>query len=143
VVVDKINTAFVAPIDNTITSFPRTVLDQAKGSIVVPFLPPPASRSLRARRPRTRPRPPTSSSRRRAWNQCSDLHVLPHADRSKRPASDKTTLINYVNNGGRLYQACHSVSDLDVNVTHFLSTGLILYESHSNGMPPYNDNPTT
>jgi hypothetical protein len=68
--------------------------------------------------------------------------VRQHADRSKRPASYKTTLINLVNNGWP-YQACHSVSDLDVNVTHFPSTGLIQYESHSNGMPPYNDNPTT
>ena len=33
VAVTKINTAFVAPIENTITSFPRTVLDQANGKI--------------------------------------------------------------------------------------------------------------
>jgi hypothetical protein len=69
--------------------------------------------------------------------------VRQQADRSKRPASYKTTLINSVDNGGWLYQACLSVSDLDVNVTHFLSTGLILYESHSDGMSPCNDNPTT
>jgi hypothetical protein len=59
------------------------------------------------------------------------------------PASYKTTLINPVNDGGWLYQACHSVSDLDVNVTYFPGTGLILYESHSDGMPPSNDNPKT
>ena len=58
------------------------------------------------------------------------------------PASYKTTLINLVNNGWP-YQACHSVSDLDVNVTYFPGTGLILYESHSDGMSPCNDNPTT
>src|SRR5262245_50052425 len=33
VVVTKINTSFVAPIYNTITSFPRTVLDRANGKI--------------------------------------------------------------------------------------------------------------
>jgi hypothetical protein len=35
VVVNQITTAFVAPIDNTITSLPRTALDQANGAIAV------------------------------------------------------------------------------------------------------------
>ena len=75
-------------------------------------------------------------------NQCSDVYVLPHADPSLWPARYKTTLINFVSTGGALCQACHSVSDLEVNVTRCLSTGLILYEAHSNGMLPYIDDPT-
>jgi hypothetical protein len=35
VVVNKINTAFVAPVYNSITSFPRTVLDLANGKTTV------------------------------------------------------------------------------------------------------------
>jgi hypothetical protein len=69
--------------------------------------------------------------------------VLPHAHPSQWPASYQTGLINFFNNGAWLYQACHSVSDRDVNVTRFLSTGLILHKEHSNGSAPYNYNPTT
>jgi hypothetical protein len=69
--------------------------------------------------------------------------VLPHSDPSKWPAGYKTALINFVDNGGWLYQACHSVSDLDVNVTHVLSTGLMRDKMHFDGPSPYNENPTT
>jgi hypothetical protein len=68
--------------------------------------------------------------------------VLSHADPSLWSARYKTTLINFVSTGDVLCQACHSVSDLEVNVTHCLSTGLILYEAHSNGMLPYIDGVT-
>jgi hypothetical protein len=69
--------------------------------------------------------------------------VLPHADPSQWPASYKTALIHFVNSGGWLYPACHSVSDMDVNVAHFLGSGLILYQRHSSATLPYNYNPTT
>ena len=69
--------------------------------------------------------------------------MLPHSDPSKWPAGYKTALINFVDNGGWLYQACHSVSNVDVNVTRFLGTGLILGMVHSNGTLPSDDNSTT
>ena len=43
----------------------------------------------------------------------------------------------------RPYQACRHVSDTDINVAHFLSSGLILFKGHFNGSPPHNYNPTT
>jgi hypothetical protein len=74
-------------------------------------------------------------------SQCNDIYAVRHADPSQWPQSYKTALNNFVNQGGRLSQACHPVSDMDVNVTRFLDTGLILYKSHKNGTPPFNDNP--
>ena len=143
VVVNQISTSFVAPIYNTITAFPRTVLDLANGKIAqayyaaagIPQFASPANHD------------PTKAAyvfgTPLDLSQCNDVYVLPHADPSQWPASYKNALVNFVNQGGWLYQACHSVSDLAVNVTNFLSTGLILYKSHSNGTPPYNYNPTT
>jgi hypothetical protein len=137
VVVNKINTAFVAPIYNTITTFPRTVLDQANGKIAVAYynaagIPQFAS---------TTSQDPTQAAHvfgtPLSLNQCNDVYVLPLADPSPRPASYKTALINFVNNnGGWLYGACHSLSVLDVNVSHFLGTGSDLDKVRSNDPSP-------
>ena len=62
---------------------------------------------------------------------------------AQRPASCQTGLIHSVNDDGWLYQACRPVSDTDINVAHFLSSGLILFKGHFNGSPPHNYNPTT
>ena len=143
VVVNKLPSAFVAPIYNTITPFPRTVLDLANGKIAVPHynaagIPQSASTTFQG---------PTQAAHvfgtPLALNQCNAAYVLPHADPSQWPASYQTGLIYFVNNGGWLYRACHSVSDRDVDVTRCLSTGLILYKVCSNGSQPCNYNPTT
>jgi hypothetical protein len=64
-------------------------------------------------------------------NQCNDVDVLPNADLSLRSAIDETSLIVFVKSCGWLYQACHSVSDLDDNVTCFLEPVLVLENVHS------------
>jgi hypothetical protein len=141
VAVKEINTALVGPMYNTITAFPRTVLDQAnpksavacyKAADIPRFASTTSQDSTRAGLVFGTPL---------SLNQCDDVYMLSHAGPSPRPASYKKSLINLVNSGGWLCQACHSGYDLDVNVTHFLSTGLILYESHSNGTLPYNSKP--
>jgi uncharacterized repeat protein (TIGR01451 family) len=145
VVVNQITTSFVAPIYNTITSFPRTVLDLANGKVAqayynlagIPQFPGTVQDPTKAAYTFGTPLD---------LNQCNDIYVLPHADPSQWPASYKTALFNFLENGGWLYQACHSVSDLDVNggpLAHLLSSGLILFKNHKAGTPPYNYNPST
>jgi uncharacterized repeat protein (TIGR01451 family) len=142
VVVNQITSSFVAPIYNTITSFPRTILDQANGKIAQAYYTlagiPQFSSTIQN---------PTQAAyifgTPLSLNQCNDIYVLPHADPSKWPANYKTALLNFINNGGWLYQQCHSVSDLDNSVAHLLSSGLILYKNHKAGTPPYNYNPST
>jgi uncharacterized repeat protein (TIGR01451 family) len=142
VVVTQITTSFVAPIYNTITAFPRTVLDLANGKIAQAYYNlagiPQFSGTVQD---------PTKAAyvfgTPLDLNQCNDVYVLPHADPSQWPASYKTSLLTFLNNGGWLFQECHSVSDFDVNVAHLLSSGLILYKNHKSGTPPYNYNPST
>jgi hypothetical protein len=52
----------------------------------------------------------------------NDVHLLSHADPSVWLASYKITLTNLVASGGRLYHPCRFIRELDVNLTHFLST---------------------
>src|SRR5262249_61781854 len=76
----KINTASVAPIDNAITSFPRTVLDQANGKIAVAYY----NAAANPRFASTTSQDPAQAAyvfgTPLSLNQCSDVHVLPHAD---------------------------------------------------------------
>jgi hypothetical protein len=142
VAVDHITTAFVAPVYNMITAFPRTVLDLVNGQIAQAYY----NDSGIPQYSGTIKDPSTAAyvfGNPTDQTLCNDIYVLPHADPSKWPASYKTTLINSINQGGWLYQACHSVSDLDNNVAHLLSSGLILYKNHSNGTLPYSYNPST
>jgi len=67
-----------------------------------------------------------------------DADVLPHADPAQWRASYKTGLNNCVNIGAWRYQACHSVSDVGVNVAHFRTSGLIPYKAYPNGSAPCN-----
>jgi len=69
---------------------------------------------------------------------CGARAIIASAAQSEQTNPDPTNNVAFAVN-----QACHSVSDLDVNVTRILSTGLILYKTCANGSPPYNYNPTT
>jgi hypothetical protein len=124
------------------TSFPRTVLDQANGSITVPFYTAAGIPQFAIATSEDPIQAADGFGTPPSLNQCSNGYVMPHADPSLWPASYKTALINIIDNGGWLCQVCHSVIDLDVNVTRFLGTGLILDKVHSNGTSRYNDNPT-
>jgi hypothetical protein len=110
VAVNKIKTAFVAPIYSTITLFLRTVLDQANGKIAVAYynaagIPQFASTTVQD---------PNQAAyvfgNPTSLNPCNDVYVLPRADPSLWPAIYKTPLINLVNKGGWLYQACATPS---------------------------------
>src|SRR5262249_53988517 len=101
----------VAPICNTITSLPRTVLNRANGKTAVAC----CNAAGTPRFASTTFRDPTQAAHVSATppspNECNDVYVLPHADPSQWPASCKTALIHFVNSGGRPYQACHPVGD--------------------------------
>ena len=74
---------------------------------------------------------------------------MPHADPQDWKAIEKTTLNNFVLNGGWLFLACHSVSALeslvDINgdgngdLNYLSNAGLIPWDDHSDGTipPPY------
>ncbi|MBO0700434.1 MAG: hypothetical protein J2P46_18700, partial [Zavarzinella sp.] len=89
VVVTQVNAAFVAPIYNTITAFPRTVLDRANGKIAqayytaagIPQFPGTIQDPTQAAYVLGTPLD---------LSQCNDVYVLPHADPSKWPDSYKT-----------------------------------------------------
>jgi hypothetical protein len=135
VVVDgPTTTSFTAPNYEQITSFPKSVLDLAKGSLAVPYY-------TKAEIPTASYRLGTPSS----LTNCDDLFVMPHAD----PAwSTHSNLISFNQRGGFIWAGCHSVSVLE-NIDdpadsgtapnmNFLSTsGLIDFGSHSAGSAPY------
>jgi large repetitive protein len=135
VVVDgPISTSFTAPIYGDITSFPKIVLDTAKGSLATPYY-------VKAEIPSTAYRLGDPSS----LTTCDDMYVMPHAD----PAwSTHNNLLAFNKRGGFIWAGCHSVSvleglddpaDADTNPDmNFLTTGgLIPFKSHAAGTPPY------
>jgi uncharacterized repeat protein (TIGR01451 family) len=75
---------------------------------------------------------------------CDDVYAMPHADPQKWTTLQKTTFYNFINNGGFLWAACHSVSAMEAPVSlgylgfYFQSTnGLIPFGSHSGPVLPY------
>jgi SdrD B-like domain/Right handed beta helix region len=149
VIVDgPIATGFGAPIYETITSFPRAVLDTARGSIVTPYftnaeIPATGTGSYG---PFNTYRTGTPAS----LTNCDDLFVLPHAD----PAwATHKNLLTFNNNKGFIWAACHAVSVLEglddpadadtlPNLNFLSSNGLVPFGSHADAMPPYTYKPT-
>ena len=101
---------------HTITSFPQTFLDQANGKIAVAYYNAAGIPQFASTTSQDLTQAAYVFGTPLSLNQCNDVYVLSHADPSLWPASYKTALINFVDNGGWLYQGCHSVSELDVNV---------------------------
>jgi hypothetical protein len=158
--VDAIGSAFLAPIYQTITSFPRTVLDAATGSVAAGYFNaagiPQYSSAFHD---------PTQAAyiygNPSSLNSCNDIYILPHADPSKWTEAYKTGLLNFVKNGGWLFSECHAVSDLertdlasdanlnpDLNFLSYSPSGpsatpiLTLWTNHTVGTVPYNYNAT-
>jgi large repetitive protein len=145
VVVDgPLSTAFSAPIYDTITSFPNSVLDLQKGSIAAPYFTnagiPITSTGTFGTFNTYRSGDPSTLS------NCDDVFIMPHAD--PLWASHKN-LIPFNQSKGFIWAGCHAVSVLELvddpadpdllpNM-NFLSTnkGLIKFGSHSTGTPPY------
>jgi SdrD B-like domain/Right handed beta helix region len=149
VIVDgPIATGFGAPIYETITSFPRTVLDTARGSIVTPYF---TNAEI----------PATSTGSYGSFNayrigtpasltNCDDLFVLPHADPTW---ANHSNLLNFNNNKGFIWAACHAVSVLESlddpadadtlpNLNFLSSNGLVPFGSHADAVPLYTYKPT-
>lgn len=144
VVVDGIcsNPLPTLPVFATIKSWPRTALDAQNGAVAVTYftnaeipqgdltdpLNPPAYRMVAPS----------------ALTPCDDMYVMPHADPT---FATHKNLIDFVKAGGDFYASCHAVSvvenmtngvDNTTKVMNFLSTnGLINYDAHVQGSPPY------
>jgi parallel beta-helix repeat protein len=138
---------FTAPIYDTITSFPRTALDQTNGSIAQNYL-------NNAGIPAVGSGPyGTYNTYRFATpaqlNDCDDLYVMPHADPTW---ATHNNLIPFNAGKGYIWAACHAVNVLE-NIDdpgdadtapdmNFLSTnGLVPHKSHANAVPPYTYKP--
>jgi uncharacterized repeat protein (TIGR01451 family) len=136
VVVDGPTTAGATsvPVYNTLTSWPNSVLDSAKGSIAAAFY-------TNASIPATAYRFALPT----ALTPCDDFFALPHADPAW--ATHGLPLKNFVvNRGGYFWAGCHAVSVFENLVnpadatdrSNFLSTnGLVPFGSHADGSPPY------
>ncbi|MCS5491194.1 DUF7507 domain-containing protein, partial [Algoriphagus limi] len=138
--VDCNRPAFNAPIHGVITSFPRAVLDAQNGSKAIDAFYTPAGIPSSSYRADGAPSNLTI---------CDDIYVMPHADPQDWDAIEKTTLDNFIKNGGWLFAACHAVSaleslvDLDGDgsgdLNYLSNAGLVPWGSHSDGTipPPY------
>jgi parallel beta-helix repeat protein len=142
-------TSFAAPIYETITSFPRAVLDTLKGSIVTPYF-------TNAEIPAIGTGSYGSFNTYRigtpaSLTNCDDLFVLPHADPTWATHSN---LLTFNNNKGFIWAACHAVSvleglddpaDVDTlpNLNFLSSNGLVPFGIHVPGIPPYTYKPAT
>jgi hypothetical protein len=139
VMVNKINTAFIAQVPNTITSFPRTVPDQVNGKLAAAHY-----NAAGMRFAGTAVQDPTQAAyvfgNPKSLNQCNDVYVL-HADPLQWPASSQTALTNFVASGGWLYHVCRLISELDVDVTHFRSTDSLqsTFQRHAAVRRQFND----
>jgi hypothetical protein len=132
VVVDgPVPDAFFAPIYKELTSWPRAVLDAQNDKLVIPFY-------GNAEVPVTSY---TSAGNPTMLTNCGDVYVLPHADPQNWTAESgyADSLKAFVKKDGYLYYSCHAVSALEsISGCNFLSNGgLVLWDNHQNGTPPY------
>ncbi len=141
-------TSFAAPIYDTITSFPKSVLDTARGSLVLPYFTnaeiPATGTGIYGNFNTYRIGMPASLS------TCDDLFVLPHADPTWATHSN---LLTFNNNKGFIWAACHAVSVLEniddpadadtlPNMNFLSSNGLVPFGSHADAASPYIYKPT-
>ena len=126
---------FDAPIYKELTSWPRAILDAQNGDKVAAYY---GNAEIPTSSYSTAGNPTMLTS-------CGDVYVLPHADPQNWQTSWKTALVNFVTEDkGYLWAACHAVSALEKLVPNadFLSEeGLIKWNQHNNGTPPYTYNP--
>ncbi|MDO7171058.1 LamG-like jellyroll fold domain-containing protein [Mariniflexile sp. AS56] len=81
---------------------------------------------------------------------CDDIYTMPHADPQNWDASTVNTLIDFIENGGYFWAACHAVSAMEALVDtdnngipdlNLLSNnGLIPWGDHNDGTPAYSYN---
>lgn len=133
-IVDVANQPFDAPVFDKISYWPRAVLDAQNGALAVPFYTnagiPASSSSYVFKAPSQ-------------LNSCDDVYVMPHADPTWAVHNN---LLNFNNQGGYIWGACHAPSVLEAIVNpanpaqrlNFLSNnGLVNYKNHAAGTPPY------
>ncbi|NND12250.1 MAG: DUF11 domain-containing protein, partial [Flavobacteriaceae bacterium] len=141
--VDVSLTDFVAPIYDVVTSFPRAVLDSQNGDKVQ------SAFYEIANVPITFGRIGTPDD----LNNCDDMYTMPHADPQNWDTSTVNNLIDFVEQGGYFWAACHAVSamegavdtdnDGNPDLNLLSNNGLVLWGDHNDGTPPYSYNPVS
>ena len=139
--VDIAASSFVAPVYDVVTSFPRAVLDSQNGDKVQ------SAFYEEAMVPITFGRIGTPDD----LTSCDDMYTMPHADPQNWDPSTVNNLIDFIQQGGYFWAACHAVSAMEGAVDtdndgnpelNLLSNeGLILWGDHDDGNPPYDYNP--
>jgi uncharacterized repeat protein (TIGR01451 family) len=139
-VVDKNLPEFESLYYDYISSFPRAVLDTQNGDKVQDAF------YDRANVPITFGRIGDPDD----LTLCDDMYTMPHADPQNWSASTVNTLIDFIENGGYFWSACHAVSameglvdtdnDGNPDLNLLSNNGLIPWGDHDNGTPPYSYN---
>ncbi len=139
--VDIAASSFVAPVYDVVTSFPRAVLDSQNGDKVQ------SAFYEQAMVPLTFGRIGTPDD----LTSCDDMYTMPHADPQNWSTSTVNNLVDFIQQGGYFWAACHAVSAMEGAVDtdndgnpelNLLSNeGLILWGDHDDGNPPYDYNP--
>ena len=133
------------PVFATIKSWPRVALDAQNGAVAVTYFQNAGIPDYMPGESASNPLTPPSYRfvAPSALTACDDVYAMPHADPTYATHSN---LINFVKQGGDFYASCHAVSVVENmtatsggdKVMNFLSTnGLINYDAHVQGTPPY------
>ncbi len=133
-VVDVATQSFTAPAFTTLESWPKAVLDAANGSIVAGYYGNAGVPNETSAYIFKSPSQLTS---------CDDVYLMPHADPTW---ATHRYLLDFNNQGGAIWAACHAVSVLEsirnpadaTQGLNFLSEDkLTLYGAHGGGTVPY------
>jgi hypothetical protein len=138
--VDKNLPEFESPFYDFISSFPRAVLDTQNGDKVQNAF------YDKANVPITFGRIGDPDD----LTLCDDMYTMPHADPQNWSAATVNTLIDFIENGGYFWAACHAVSameglvDIDADGNPDLNllsnNGLVPWGNHNDGTPAYSYN---
>ncbi|MDO7171062.1 LamG-like jellyroll fold domain-containing protein [Mariniflexile sp. AS56] len=138
--VDKNLPEFESPFYDYISSFPRAVLDDQNGDKVQ------SAFYDKAKVPSTFGRLGSPDD----LTLCDDMYTMPHADPQNWSAGTVNTLLDFIENGGYFWAACHAVSAMeglvDINgdgkldLTMLSKNGLVPWKEHNDGTPAYSYN---
>jgi len=133
-VVDVANQSFTAPTFTTLRAWPKAVLDATNGAIAAGYY---ANAGIPVEQSAYVFKAPSQLT------TCDDVYVMPHADPTW---TTHRYLLDFNNQGGAIWAACHAVSvlesirnpaDATVGLNFLSEDRLTLYSSHGGGSVPY------
>ncbi len=146
VIIDEVVGQLDIPVYETITSWPRAVLDTKNGSIAAEYYVNagigPVVSSFQGNTSTVNPYRIGSPA---DLNNCDDIFVMPHADPTWETHQN---LLPFIQDNGYFWAACHAVSvvenvddpgdpDLAPNLNFLTTTGAVPFGAHDDGTPPY------